>query len=243
MGDYKLDIAVDGKVYPVEVICEYKKRKTLVLRVIPKNMQVRFSMPPGTPESYARKFFEKSRPWLEQQLKSILPGIKKHDYMDGDRFYFLGSELLLKVKKTARNSAYIENGCIILEQKEDLSLDKKKLLIEKMFYRELEPLLQESFAYIAQVFEPYLEKRSPEIKIRKMTAKWGLCRPLKNQMTFSSRLVHVAPCLIDYVMAHELCHFVQANHSSDFWELLAKGMPDWRARRKKLAEVDKYIDI
>lgn len=243
MHDYGFDINIDGKMYKVPIICECKKRKTLVLRIIPKNMQVIFSMPVGTPKSYADSFFEKSKPWLAKQLEKILPCVKIHDYMENDSFYYLGSELPLKIRSGRKNSAHIEGGCIFIEQKTELSADQKKALLEKMFTRELEDLLKESFSYVSQKFKQYIGEREPDIKIRKMTAKWGLCRPLKNQMTFSSRLVHVSPELIDYVMAHELCHFVHANHSKAFWALLEKGMPAWCDFRQKLGEMDKYIDI
>ena len=243
MQDYDFNIDIDGQTYKIPIICERKKRKTLVLRVIPKNMQVLFSMPVGTPQSYADNFFEKSKPWLKKQLEKILPMLKKHDYTEGDCFYYLGSELPLKILGSEKNCAYIENGNIVIEQKTVLSAEQKKALLEKMFAKEFSYLINESFLYVSQIFEPYIGKLTPEIKVRKMTAKWGLCRPFKKQMTFSSRLVHLDPELIDYVMAHELCHFVHANHSKDFWSLLEKGMPDWRNLRKKLGEMDKYIDI
>jgi len=50
----------------------------------------------------------------------------------------------------------------------------------------------------------------------------------------SWRLVHLEPALADYVVAHEVAHLVELNHSKRFWSLLAKLYPDWRRARHRL---------
>jgi predicted metal-dependent hydrolase len=43
--------------------------------------------------------------------------------------------------------------------------------------------------------------------------------------------------LLDYVIAHELCHLVERNHSGRFWRALEVLMPDFdRLPRKKSSE-------
>ena len=40
--------------------------------------------------------------------------------------------------------------------------------------------------------------------------------------------------LVDYVVAHELCHLIRRDHSPAFWKLLRTVLPDYEARRERL---------
>ena len=74
----------------------------------------------------------------------------------------------------------------------------------------------------------------PQIKIRAMTSCWGVCHPKKGSITLNRRLLSVPRSCIEYVVLHELAHFVHPNHSRQFYDLLTVLMPDWRMRKKEL---------
>jgi len=40
--------------------------------------------------------------------------------------------------------------------------------------------------------------------------------------------------LREYVVAHELCHLEEMNHSKDFWQLVKKTVPNYKELRKEL---------
>lgn len=87
---------------------------------------------------------------------------------------------------------------------------------------------------------PHFEKRGikyPQIKFRKMVSRWGSCHLAKGILTFNTNLMYAPTECIEYVVAHEFTHFLQANHSSKFYEELEKFCPDWKARRKRLKEI------
>ena len=58
--------------------------------------------------------------------------------------------------------------------------------------------------------------------------------PGKKQITFALQLYNMPPAAQIYVVVHEYCHFLQANHSPAFWAEVAKLLPDWKARRELL---------
>ena len=87
---------------------------------------------------------------------------------------------------------------------------------------------------------PYYEKQGikhPEIKFRKMVSRWGSCHTKKGILTFSTNLMYAPAECIEYVVWHEFTHFLQPNHSTRFYDELAKVYPNWKECRKKLKEI------
>jgi predicted metal-dependent hydrolase len=66
-----------------------------------------------------------------------------------------------------------------------------------------------------------------------MHAQWGSCS-VKGKMNLNLKLVMVPRQFIDYVIVHELCHLIEHNHSSSFYALMSKIMPDWEEKRESL---------
>ena len=62
----------------------------------------------------------------------------------------------------------------------------------------------------------------------------GVLGGQKKQITFALQLYNMPPAAQIYVVVHEYCHFLQANHSPAFWAEVAKLLPDWKARRELL---------
>lgn len=48
------------------------------------------------------------------------------------------------------------------------------------------------------------------------------------------RLIHFKLDVIDYVIAHELAHLREMNHSPRFWEVVESAVPDYKTARQTL---------
>jgi hypothetical protein len=77
----------------------------------------------------------------------------------------------------------------------------------------------------------------PKLKIRCMKTRWGVCNKRDNSVTLNSNLMKETIECIDYVVVHELSHFVEFNHSKNFWNVVSKYYPDYKKCVKKLKEV------
>ncbi|MCL1957561.1 MAG: M48 family metallopeptidase [Fibromonadales bacterium] len=71
-------------------------------------------------------------------------------------------------------------------------------------------------------------------KLRKMKTQWGNCKMKTGEITFSTGLIKKPLHCIEYVVAHELAHLIEANHSEKFYAVIAKHFPYWKEARTEL---------
>ncbi|MEK7131420.1 MAG: M48 family metallopeptidase [Patescibacteria group bacterium] len=72
--------------------------------------------------------------------------------------------------------------------------------------------------------------------VKNHKSRWGSCSK-KGNLNFNYKIIHLPLELAEYIVAHELCHLQELNHSPRFWALVAKAVPDYKARRRKLKAV------
>ncbi len=73
-------------------------------------------------------------------------------------------------------------------------------------------------------------------RIRPLVSRWGSLAPRSGALSLDLALVLAPPAAFEYVLVHELCHLLQANHSPAFWREVETRLPDWRSQRNWLRE-------
>lgn len=103
-----------------------------------------------------------------------------------------------------------------------------KVLIGWLKSQALEALAPRAAHYAAR-----LALAPPSVCVSNARTQWGVCTE-EGVIRLSWRLVHLEPALADYVVAHEVAHLVELNHSERFWNLLGRLYPGWRHARDEL---------
>ena len=131
---------------------------------------------------------------------------------------------------------------------DDLVISKEKLVIkllreneERQARRDSQPCLlygEDIFEQVCKTWYPLLRNNYeipyPVIQVRKMKSKWGTCYTTKEKIILNRALLSAPLKAIEYVVVHELAHFVHANHSPAFYKVIEEIMPDWKERRGML---------
>jgi predicted metal-dependent hydrolase len=109
---------------------------------------------------------------------------------------------------------------------------------ESRYKKEAKAYLQMKCIHFSQV----MGLRPGDVKINSAKTRWGSCNG-KGSINFTYRLLFVPEELIDYVVVHELAHLKEMNHSQRFWSVVEQTMPDYKARRKRLRELEHQVEV
>jgi predicted metal-dependent hydrolase len=90
-------------------------------------------------------------------------------------------------------------------------------------------------------FARRLKAKPPEVKLSDARAQWGSCNE-RGEIRLNWRLVQLPLRLADYVVAHEVAHLVELNHSPRFWTLVERLLPGHAACRRELDALTPLLD-
>ncbi len=195
-----------------------RRNKRMILKVKGGNIIV--STPFSTSQKEVEAFIEKSKPWIQAQLKKDEATLLK----DGRKITLLGKTYQLK-KGT---SCTIDHDlCIFCTN-------------EKKWKQFLLTIVSE---YLTKRFDYWSEimgYHNLQLKFGFYSSKWGSCRKDLREIRLNAYLVYCPLDSIDAVIVHELCHLKQANHSSKFYEELYAWYPNYQSAHAKLKQVTIY---
>ena len=109
---------------------------------------------------------------------------------------------------------------------------KDEKTLNKYLSKYITNIYKERLDHYYNIFEEQIP--IPNLKIRKMTSRWGVCNIKNHNVTLNSELSKYNIECLNYVIVHELSHFIHPNHSKDFWLLVGKYYPNYKEVRRYL---------
>ena len=211
-----MKLNVSGNTYDIIIERKSTTRNTYI-RVKP-DLSILVTTNKFTPIKTITDLIEEN---YENIVKMIEVQQKKNENNDG--FFYLGKHYDIIYVDTL-DISFGENK-VFLGRNFDIDKWYKKQA-KKIF---LEHLNEEYNKFSRKI--PY-----PELKIRKMTSRWGVCNIKLKTITLNLELMKRDTKYLDYVIVHELSHLVHADHSDRFWSLVEENMPDYKKYRKEMKE-------
>ncbi len=153
------------------------------------------------------------------------------EWKTGAPIYYRGAELSLAVFP-ARRSA-IRHDMFDLTVLHPSAHDERKVatFVSHWLRDEALRLLAPRVAAFARQVTP----ATPPVKLSNAKSEWGSCNQ-RGEIRLNWRLVQLPDELADYVVAHEVAHLVELNHSPRFWAVVERLMPGHGQRRRALEE-------
>lgn len=155
-------------------------------------------------------------------------------YKNGDKVSLLGEELTVEIKNGADDSVYASDGKLVIQTFDTENLAYIGKLIHNFFYNSTVSLFRELNDEVSLLFaEKYGLSKVP-IKLRRMKSRWGSCHVTDGFIVMNTRLIFYPKNCAKYVFVHEYAHFIEPNHSPEFYAVVGSVMPDYKIHSDKL---------
>ena len=207
---------INGKKYPV--IVEKKNNRNTYIR-IKEDLTISVTTNYLTSNNYIKKLLDENYVALEKMLNKRLKELKR-----SEKFFYLGQKYDIIIVPTLDKIEF-DNSHIYVKDRDTLN---------RWYKAEIKRIIEERF--IANLNEFKEVNFLPKLKIRKMKTRWGVCNKRDDSVTINSRLIEYSLDKLDYVIIHELSHFVHFDHSKDFWNLVASYCQNYKKIRKELRD-------
>ncbi len=157
-------------------------------------------------------------------------------WRDGEILMLLGQPLQLRLA-AGRLAIRLEGNHVIAGSASAQDADEMRKTVTGWLKQQALQCFRERVAY----FHPLLKVSEPEIRLSNARTRWGSCH-INGRICLNWRLIQMPLRLVDYVVAHELAHLVEMNHSPRFWKTVSRIVPDYEARRAEIrAESHRYM--
>ncbi len=176
----------------------------------------------------------------EQRERSHRLQAARVDWRDGISLPFLGRNIVVVLDPAARSAMLVagdgspaaadsEPQQLRLGLPRDATAAQIRDAVQSWLQRQARQLFEARCAhYAAQLGVSY-----SRIGLSSAQTRWGSASA-SGAIRLNWRLIHFGLATIDYVVAHELSHLREMNHSPRFWDIVRTLMPDYEAARSKL---------
>ncbi|MCG2583479.1 YgjP-like metallopeptidase domain-containing protein [Massilia sp. TS11] len=157
----------------------------------------------------------------------------KLEWVDGARLPFLGDHITLRLEHAPKSRCHFarEEGLLTIGVAPGLAEWQLKERVRLWF-------VEEARALFGQRLDHYAARLGVQYRAFALTSagtRWGSCTA-HGHIRLNWKLIHHPLSLIDYVVAHELAHLLEMNHSPRFWAAVESIYPDYEGARAALRQ-------
>jgi predicted metal-dependent hydrolase len=219
-------IALGERIVPY--VLRRARRRTIGLSIDHRGLRV--GAPPRASVQEVEALIRHHGAWVEQKLEEWRSRRRPEalHITDGTRLPLLGETLQIRLALGGNHALWSAHG----ESTLTLCLrspDDAGRLLEKALRERARALFAERLAHYAQC----LALPVPPLSLSAARTRWGSCSR-KSGIRLNWRLIHFPRDIVDYVVAHELAHLREMNHSPRFWAVVAQLYPDYQTARGEL---------
>jgi predicted metal-dependent hydrolase len=177
-----------------------------------------------------RWIFTKLNERRERSARRLQPQMQ---WCDGATLPYLGNDVVLRI--LAAQATGISYDAATRELAISLPPDAGEQQLKDRVQGWLQVEAKRIFAERLPVYAEKLDVSYRSFALSSATTQWGSCT-VEGKIRLNWRLIHFALPMIDYVIAHELAHLREMNHSPRFWATVQSIFPEFEAAKRALRE-------
>jgi len=217
---------------PVEVV--RKEIKNLHVAVYPPSGRVRVAAPPHMDDTAVRLAVVTRLPWIRQKQKAfaVQQRQSQREMVSGESHFFQGRRYLLEVVERPEPPSVqlVSNTKIRLQVRPGADRDGR----QKVLHHWYRSHLRQQIPALVEKWEPRIGETVADVRIRRMKTRWGSCNAAARRILLNLELAKKPTACLEYILVHEMVHFLERHHTDRFRELMDTFMPSWRQHRDEL---------
>lgn len=220
-------ISLENKGNKIEIICRKSSKAKRVIIRISQDKIVQLIVPKRVSFKNAINFLHSKSDWIYEKFSVISnkqqPELQK--FGDNSSISIFGNNYTIIYGNSLRGNIKIQEDKIIIYGEKEKIHNKILQYINKIAANYIKNKIQD--------YNKMGEFKYKRITVRDTKTRWGSCSS-KGNLSFSWRLALAPREVFDYVIAHELAHLKEMNHSKNFWHIVSILYPDYKKARKWL---------
>lgn len=220
----------------IRIEIERKDIKNLHLGVYPPNGRVRVAAPLVVSNEAVRLAVIDKLGWIKRQKTKFAeqPRQSQREMVNGESHYFLGRRYRLRVHEQNAPARVEIRGIASLDLfvRPGTNSEQRQALLLRWYREQLKELIPP----LLEKWQSVLGVETSVWGIKKMKTKWGSCNPSLGRLWFNLELAKTPVQCLEYIVVHELMHFLERHHNERFTGLLDQHLPQWRQIREMLSK-------
>lgn len=216
---------------------KYSNRKTLNISV-ERDRSIIVRAPHHLTPEKIEEIVQSKRQWIKEKLNHAQKYplvLESKEFVSGETLMYLGRNYQLLIIDEEIEGIEFDQRFKISKSNQSKANELFKKWYLKQALKKIEPLAKKYAKNLGVVYN--------EFKTSEMKYRWGSCTPANN-IIFNWRIIKAPMYVLEYLVAHELVHLIENNHTPRFWNILSIQVPNyekaknWLKKNGQLLEVD-----
>lgn len=195
--------------------------------------------PKGTRRTRIAETVQAKKVWILNQQEHFrrLVRIRRKRFVSGETFLYLGRQYRLLVLDESNDeipSVRLFRGRIEVRVPANVEGEDRIDLLRKRLIDWYRDKALRRLENLTRRYARNLGVEVASVRVREMKRRWGSASHA-GRIAYNWKIILAPKRLVEYVVAHEVCHLKHDDHSREFWRLLERTMPDYERRRLDLA--------
>jgi len=226
------------KIIVEDIVIHVKRKdiKHMYLSLKPPEGRVRISTPKGIDDETVRSFAVSKLSWIKRHRARFKKQKRQspQEYVSGEGHYFKGKRYVLNViyqspplpnQVKIRSEKYLD-----LYVRKGSHREQRKQVLTEWYRAQLKGMIP----HLIEKWEKKTEVKINDWGVKLMKTKWGSCNITDKRVWVNLELAKRTPLCLEYILVHELVHFLETHHNHKFAAYMDEFLPDWKSLNEEL---------
>lgn len=210
-----------------------KDIKNVHLTVHPPTGKVRIAAPARMSLDTIRVFAISKLDWIKLQQRKFQEQDREppREYLDRESHYLWGKRYLMKVIEADQSpSVELKHSQMRLTVRPGTDEERRHQIVDQWYREQLRAAVRPLIAK----WEARMGVKVTLLFVQRMKTKWGGCNPVRGSIRLNTDLAKKPKECLEYIVVHEMAHFLEPTHNARFVALMDRFMPRWSDCRQAL---------